>query len=231
MALRQNHLPQMAMCQKKALEMLKFRPLGERLSWKWDPKRFRYQSSQGRFVDQLEMLALRDAFIQAAKARAEKLAEQVEQPGWVEEVRELIKELYIDLYCLGRGGRNAMTFADWGRIGAMLQEQYRYLNQFAADIVAGKLSLAQIKARLQLYISSAIQAFEKGKAYGMGLPTLPAYPGDGTSECLVNCRCSWFITAQPMEWQCTWMLGIAEEHCPTCLKRSQEWNPYRIPRF
>lgn len=200
--------------------------------WRYDEKARRYRDPKtGRFVGRAKMLALRDTFVEAAKETVGQLAAKVAQPGWIESMREQLKQVYIDQYCLGRGGRNAMTPSDWGRVGNMLKEQYRYLNNFAGDIAAGKLSEAQIAARAKLYMQSSSQAFEKGKTYGMGLPPLPAWPGDGQSECLVACRCAWDVQEWPNEYRAFWRLGPAEEHCPTCLERSQNWSPYRIPKF
>lgn len=198
--------------------------------WKWDEKARRYRGPNGRFIGKARMLALRDTFVDAAKESVGQLAARVAQPGWIDAMREQLKQVYIDQYCLGRGGRNAMTPSDWGRVGNMLKEQYRYLNNFAGDIAAGKLSEAQIAARAKLYMASSTQAYEKGKAYGMGVPPLPAYPGDHSTECGAQCKCEWDIQEWPNEYRAYWRLRPAE-HCNTCLERSQKWAPYRIPKF
>jgi hypothetical protein len=199
--------------------------------WVFDATANRYRDPKtGRFIGRARMLALRDTFVEAAKETVAELAARVAQPGWLEAMREQLKQVYIDQYCLGRGGRNAMTPSDWGRVGNMLREQYKYLNDFAADIVAGKLSEAQIAARARLYMASSRQAFEKGKTYGAGIPPLPAYPADGSTACKSNCACYWSIEEFPNEYRCVWTLTAAE-HCPDCLERASKWAPYRIPKF
>ena len=75
--------------------------------------------------------------------------------------REEIKKEYIRQYLLGIGGRDQMTAADWGSIGGMLREQYRFLDGFLAEIAAGNLTEAQIMARARMYINSAREAYER----------------------------------------------------------------------
>jgi len=149
---------------------------------------------------------------------------------WVLGMREQIKRSYISEYLLAKGGRQNMTQEDWGRLGGLLQNQYRYLDRFAQDINAGKMSEAQIEQRAQLYIKSSRQAYERGQVAVRGMPPLPAYPGDGSTVCVTNCQCHWDITEAEDEWRAYWTLGAAE-HCPDCMQRAGEWNPYRLPKM
>jgi len=133
--------------------------------------------------------------------------------------REEIKREYIREYLLGIGGREQMTPRDWGSIGGMLAEQYRYLDEFARQIAAGELTPEQIAARAQMYVISAREAYERAhgrnaEALGMseelwvmdeskehcddcaayadaGWQPIGAFPmpGDGTTACLTNCGC------------------------------------------
>ena len=59
---------------------------------------------------------------------------------WQTEMRSQIKQSYIDKYIAGRGGIEQMTQADWGSIGGMTADQYRYLDKFADEVAGGKLS-------------------------------------------------------------------------------------------
>lgn len=144
----------------------------------------------------------------------------------VTSMRDALRDTYAAEYMAGKGGRNAMTQADWGRLGHMLREQYVYLNEFATEVADGKLSQAQIAARANLYFNSATQAFERGRVAVRGI-SLPAMPGDGSSECRSNCKCRWEIEETATEWRCTWVLSAAE-HCPTCNERASKWAPLII---
>lgn len=200
--------------------------------WYWDDNVKRYRSPEtGRFVGVDEMNALRAQFLTQQKQTLSGLttvyaSETINFKVYRKEVVNTIRQTYIDMYVMGKGGRNNMTQSDWGKVGAMLKEQYKYLNPFMDQIEAGQLSEAQIVARLNMYINSASEAFWRGYASDIPLD-LPAYPGDGSTTCLVNCQCMWDIQRVPNGYDCYWMLGPAE-HCPDCLVRAGEWNPYKI---
>lgn len=205
--------------------------------WQYDPNSRRYRNLRtGRYVGPAELERLRNEFADALTRQTDRLAERlfdrsISIQTWVLEMRTLIKDSFIAQYAAAVGGLQNMTAADYGRIGAMLssqnQGQYWYLQRFAEAIAEGRLSEAQIMARAQMYMGASVQAFERGKAASYGLPKLPAYPGDGTTRCLTNCRCSWQIVESLTAWQCTWSLGRAE-HCPDCRDRAAIWAPLVI---
>ena len=62
--------------------------------------------------------------------------------AWQASMRQELKTRYIQQYLAGRGGVGPMTQVDYGSIGGMLADQYRYLDGFAAEIAEGKLSEA-----------------------------------------------------------------------------------------
>lgn len=160
------------------------------------------------------------------------LGDEISVAEWENGMRALIKQEYIQLYLLGRGGRSNMTRKDYSSIGGMLKEQYKYLSNFGDSISAGELTPGQILARAYMYINSSREAFNRavGRAYGIPEGALPAYPGDGRS-CLgmTNCKCGWRIEESIIGWDCYWELGEAE-HCELCLDHEQEWNPYFIAK-
>lgn len=205
------------------------------MSWVWDDIKKFFKDVAGKIAESLGFGAvegLRDEFTDKVMGESDNLIEQllvtgeIDVQGWVGEMRVLIKDTYRALYELAIGGRNNMTPADYGRLGGILQEQYRYLDGFAEDLARGKLSLAQAQYRARMYIESATQAFERAKAAGYGL-VLPQYPGDGGTKCLSNCRCKWEIKERPDRWLCYWRLGQAE-HCIDCLEASQVYKPYIV---
>lgn len=160
------------------------------------------------------------------------VSDQISLADWETGMRELIKREYIQLYLLGRGGRDNMTYLDNSSIGGMLREQYRYLHQFAREIGSGNLTPGQILARARMYIRSSREGYNRatGRAYGIPEGALPAYPGDGTScEGMTNCACQWEIREVPDGWDCYWRLGEAE-HCKLCLEHEKDWAPFHIAK-
>lgn len=203
--------------------------------WVWNESLQRYRSTEtGRFLGPRQMLELRDVFAQAQRARTSELAArlttgEITATAWQGEMKGIIKQTYIDQYVMAKGGRAQMTQADYGRLGNMLRDQYKYLQGFESDIKAGKLSPGQIAARANLYVESSTQAYERGRAAALGVPKLPAYPGDGSTQCRSNCRCHWEIVPTDGGWDCFWRLGDAQ-HCSGCQVNAGTWSPLQVSR-
>ena len=204
--------------------------------WQFDDISKRYRNTAtGRYMSASQMLGLRDQFVDAMKGKTDALVSRVATGDltaqqWSLEMRKTIKQSYIDQYVLARGGRQNMTQRDWGIIGNMTRRQYEYLDGLERDIRDGKLSEAQARARARMYIESSTQAYERGATEGRGIPRLPAYPGDGQTQCRANCRCHWSIEDLVDAWACTWVLGIAE-HCPDCVANASRWAPLMMPKM
>jgi len=197
--------------------------------WESDLKRYR-DTKTGRFVGIKQMNELRPVYLDQQKAMIGNLIEKYHNNGNLKAfesgVKDTLKKSYIDMYTMGKGGRNNMTQADWGSIGGMLHEQYRHLDVLMKQVGAGEISPAQALSRLKMYENSSNEALWRG--YTSDLPIdLPAYPGDGSTVCLTNCQCEWEIIKVEGGYDCYWRLGAAE-HCPDCVERSQHWNPFRI---
>jgi hypothetical protein len=202
--------------------------------WTWDDIGKFFKNLAGTIFGHSDLTDLRNEFADQAMGESDKLIERLMRDGdltiqeWQSEMRTLLKDTYRAMYELAVGGRENMTQADYGRLGGILAEQYRYLDRFAADLAEGKLSLAQALYRARLYIASSTQAYERAKAASYGI-TLPQYPGDGSTQCLTNCRCEWVIKERKNDYACTWVLGEAE-HCPDCLEAAQLYKPYLVAK-
>lgn len=191
----------------------------------FDPRSDRYRNTEtGRYVNRSEALAYVERSFDASRGvvnnyAASVVGGQISPSDWNTRMREEIKGEYIRQYLLGRGGRGSMTDEDFGSIGGMLADQYRYLDSFAAEVAAGNLSEAQIAARARMYVNSAREAYERGHyravsgthdevrwmlgdsehcsdcedlaAVGwQSMDALSTYPGAGATACLTNCKCS-----------------------------------------
>jgi hypothetical protein len=194
------------------------------LTWFWDQGVSRFRSSNGQFMARAKVLEYTSQSMLETGKATETLASYVSNGAlnsgsFGSLMREEIKKEYIRQYLLGRGGVNMMAPSDWGRIGGMLREQYRYLDGFVAEVEAGNLSEAQIAARARMYINSAREGFERATAlvardagYDEEAWVLDGgehcgdcegyaaegwqeigyfpFPGDGSTQCLTNCLCS-----------------------------------------
>lgn len=209
--------------------------------WGWDPRAKRYRNrDNGQFMARETVLGFVDRSLDTSSNYTRDLAElvdvrQISPSDWHARMRQEIKDEYIRQYLLGTGGRDQMRPADWGSVGGMIGDQYRYLRDFYAEIESGDLTEAQIRARAAMYINSAREAYERANARAQsgGTLVLPAYPGDGSTICLTNCRCFWDIQeilddlGILIGWNAYWTLTPAE-HCTTCLGRAGMWNPYTV---
>ena len=167
------------------------------------------------------------------------LAEQVftgalDIGSWEVEMRSLIKEMYTSASAIGKGGWDAMSFQDWGRLGTPVREQYKYLKGFAADIAerADDVTLSYIRARARMYGNSAGYVAELMQASEDLLQYLPWLPKDGSTECLVNCKCFWELkviaTKKTFKTvRATWRLRPAE-HCTDCVDRNGHVETFNV---
>jgi hypothetical protein len=179
--------------------------------WAWDKKLARYRDSRtGRFLSQKTVLGYVTDSISRAGVATDQLARfassgVLKPSDWSTAFRGEIKTEYIQKYLLGRGGREQMTQADWGRIGGMLKEQYRHLPDFQRAIAEGELSEAQIAARSRMYINSAREGYERA--------TAEAAKRAGKGEV-------------------RWRVNAAAENCPDCLAfEALGWRPVESDPF
>jgi len=212
------------------------------MAWVWDRRVNQYRNTEtGRFLSRADADRMAEGSIDASVEIVQGWGDQVDDgtlsaARFRRNMRDEIKSEYIRQYIAARGGREMMTPADWGSVGGSIAEQFRWLDRFVAQIEAGEVTGGQIRMRAAMYVRSSNEARSRAYARSVGLgPELPAYPGDGTSDCLTNCNCSWDIIPvynaegdQVIYWECYWRLGGSEEHCATCLQRAGDWSPLRV---
>ncbi len=201
------------------------------LRWQYDQGVHRYRDqTTGRFLSGTTILELRngllDARVNGTQALSAALADgRIDLSSWQAGMRAVSRDTALAEYIFGRGGQNAMTPADYGRVGALVKAQYGYLQGFAQEIKTGDLSDAQINARAAMYAHAGVTAHSVGvmATYG-GQLELPAHPGQGTT-CKSRCRCQWSITEGPEAWTCRW-IREATNSCEVCIDRASTYNPF-----
>jgi hypothetical protein len=202
-------------------------------AWQFSESAKRYRNvDSGRFLSPAQEQALRDDFLarrsDAMRAVTAKVgAGDVSVQDWLRQMRSEVKQTYATQYAFGRGGTQAMTAADRRAVGQLVSGQLGYLQRFAEEVSAGRLSQPQAEARASLYANSAVQAHAHGVASAWAID-LPAMPGVGTL-CKANCGCSWELEEDDTEIRATWTLGTAES-CDTCLERADQYSPYTVAK-
>ena len=136
------------------------------------------------------------------QVRVQDLARQYSQGkldagGWAQAMKREVKLLHVSQAVAARQGDfGGMTKSDWGKVGAEVKKQYRYLKNFESDMAKraeeGKDPAPILEARGKLYAGAGRKTFSRFDE--------PA-------------------GAQAVRWS----LGIAE-HCPDCVElASQSW--------
>ena len=98
-----------------------------------------------------------------------------------------------------------------------IAEQLKYLDGFARDLKAGKLSMAQAQARAALYPGAT-----RGTFYATRYPELTTVPGGGDTPCNGNCRCFLEQKGDKVYWRLT-----AKESCAGCVALAAG-SPYSV---
>ena len=203
----------------------------------WDPRIHNYRNlDTGKIVAEKTVVGYRDQLRLSTEGRMRQLATDaangsISAADFSIAMRNELRSSYSVHYMLALGGREQMGAADWGRVGNMLRGQYGFLDGFVADVSNGRYedSPGGAAARASLYAASLTQAFERGVVASYGMPTLPAYPGDGTTVCKSRCHCHWRIEELAAgDWNVYWVIDTAVENCSTCQQRTLDWSPLKI---
>lgn len=192
--------------------------------WSYDTNLGRYRRPSGQFMSQKAVMALVDGRIDKLGQQLRRFTQMLSDGNitidqWQGSVREAIKAAHIQATVLGHGGKDGMGSAEYGRIGQRLRAEYTYLQKFAGDILAGRVSTAMALARVQLYAESVRGSYWEGSSlrqgkqgYSLmrrildpqaqhcddclryaraGLVSLGSLPMPGQRcECRARCRCS-----------------------------------------
>jgi len=136
-------------------------------AWSYDERTGRYRDERGRFLSQSAVEAIVDSRIERLDATLRRITGMMASGNitleqWQASVREAIKAAHIQAAIIGNGGRGRMGPAEYGRVGQRLGQEYRYLQNFAGDLLAGRISAPMALARISLYSQSVRGSFWQG---------------------------------------------------------------------
>jgi hypothetical protein len=140
--------------------------------------------------------------------------------AWRKQMETAIRRSQLAAYLAATKERTGVMPKGFSRaerkeLDAKIAAQLKYLDGFVADLKAGKLTMPQAQARAALYSGAT-----RGTYYATRYPGLNAYPGDGGTPCLGNCKCSLEQRGDLIYWR----LNPAE-HCDGCVSRAAA-SPY-----
>jgi len=145
--------------------------------------------------------------------------------AWHQQMKDAIDKMFVFQGMAGVNGDRSRV--DNATLRKSIEEQYHYLDQFATDIETAfqsGQSLGFVASRAALYAGSSKQSYWQQAVE----VELPAYPGDGSTQCLGHCACEWSLDCDGQgNVLATWVLGAAD-HCPDCIARAAKWAPLVI---
>lgn len=134
-------------------------------TWTWDEDRKRFRYSSGRLVPQ--KYVKNDVFRLSNGVRGDlreltRLLErgEISTAQWYRRMKVEIRLAYRAAIVVAEGGLANMTPAKWGRFGAIMKAEYKFLNRFLRDIQTGKVSGRRMIARSGLYGNSTARVYE-----------------------------------------------------------------------
>lgn len=137
------------------------------MKFEWRDKLAQFwNKTVGRLIPRLQVREAADAVIDASPVKkwATRVASGEMRVGaWEQAMRDEIRRNYIEQYLAGRGGTGPMTAKEYGSIGGMIADQYRYLSDFAREVASGTLSEGQITRRAEMYVNSSREAYERAQ--------------------------------------------------------------------
>lgn len=191
-------------------------------------------------IDDASKHALIKVRMELFNTESDRLAEQVFNGDitigqWQDNMKALIKGAHVSTAAIGKGGWDLMGPRDWGRIGTPVRNQYKFLAGFASTLDEKRdvVTLRYIQNRARLYGEAIVQSAVRSEAGFWFEDELPWLPRDGSTRCLMRCKCMWRleITERRQTFnivQATWVLGVAD-HCETCLERNGHIEVLKVP--
>lgn len=138
-------------------------------SWSYSPVSGRYRGPNGRFLSQSAVEALVDGRISRLSRNLRRFTNMLSSGDitlnqWQESIREALKLAHAQAAIIGNGGRDSMGPTEWGKVGQRLRGEYRYLETFARDLLAGSVSTPMALARIGMYAESVRGSYWEGTA-------------------------------------------------------------------
>jgi len=169
--------------------------------WRYDVSTGRYRGPDGRFLPRTRQRNILDTALASSSREMKSLGEQLRTrqitlPQWEREMRTQIKAAHLANGAMARGGFKRLGPREYGRIGAQVKEQYRYLAKFAREIEAGLPLDGRFLNRTGMYAQAGRGTFHKLEQaemadLGMTEERNVLHPADHCAGCLGETALGW----------------------------------------
>lgn len=124
----------------------------------------RYRDSKGRFVATRVIYQLMGALDSSNAETLRNLSlaladDKLPGPAWYMAAVQQLQRLHVQYAALGAGGVDRLTSQQFSAIDRSVRDEINRLLRFGVEIMGGTLSLAQISARIDMYIGTARRHF------------------------------------------------------------------------
>lgn len=203
--------------------------------YRWNAKSARYLDARGRFVSRAAVREEIDHALGSARQRMAGISESLRTGAiglddWYAEMRRAVKQVHLYSAAAAKGGWAQLTQADFGRVGSLVREQYRFLNRFAQQIVgtgdatgdAGGLPLdGRFLRRVSLYAEAGRATYHKTERAEMEVRQMDEErsvlnPADHCDECIQEAEKDWVPIGT--------LIPIGERTCQTGCRCTIEYR-------
>lgn len=155
----------------------------------------------GRYVAQVDIQVLMQGEIDAGFQRIQGMADalaigRLNLEQFQNAMIDHLSYTHDALHMLGRGGVFAMDTSDFAMLTAIKESEFEYLDGFLADIANGKLSAAQVRARIGMYNEKCYGSFFEGvrqssMAAGFDQERRVLNPAEHCNDCVALAAKGW----------------------------------------
>jgi hypothetical protein len=175
----------------------------KRKQYEWSGKAARYRDPiTGRFITRNQVRGWVDKLVDASQRRLAIAADDLRQgkttvAQWQSIMRDEIKQTQLATEALVRGGWEQMTARDFGRVGARVREQFKYLDGFTRDLLNDRQTTdGRFIQRAKSYAAAARVNFHESQTdqlseLGYSEERNVLHPAEHCLDCLDQAALGW----------------------------------------
>lgn len=170
--------------------------------YRWNARAGRYLDTRtGRFVSWQTIRRELDDALEATKRRMVSAGEQlragsISLEDWFVATRRLVKQVHLYSAAAAKGGWAQLSQADYGRVGAIVRDQYEFLLRFAEQIATQTPLDGRFLARVKLYADAGRATFHRTEREEMAVRQFTEersmlHPADHCGGCVAEAAKDW----------------------------------------
>jgi len=138
--------------------------------WVWDADAMRYRYSSGRIVPQKYVKNDIRRLAYGVRGDLREItrllnAGDISPEQWYKRMKVEIRLSYRAAFVAAEGGLQNMNASKWGRFGALMKKEYRFLDRFYTDIKSGKWRGGRAIGRSGLYGNAITRFYENWRLH------------------------------------------------------------------